>query len=172
MLCVDFPETVSYLSDDHAARQPDLDELFRIGQSHTDAEPIDDVQRVDDGVTAVIGDSVFTASKILDMPSLLAKLEVDDAPHGVVFGVPERSVILVHMVRDISSLTAIGQLAGIAAHLYGQAAYSVSPNIYHWHTSETAGTTVTGIGGLDAAEGSINIRPTPELLEVLNDAAE
>ncbi|ALG85267.1 hypothetical protein [Gordonia phthalatica] len=162
VLCIDFPETITYVSSHYAERFPDLDELFRFGQMHTDAEPIDSVQDVGNGVIAVAGDSVFTASKILNLDGLLTHLRMD-APRGVIVSVPERSTIFLHPIRDLSVIETIGVMASAGASYFEDAAYSVSPNLYHWYRGR-----LSYIGGLDHETDSIAIRPTDELTEILN----
>lgn len=166
VLCIDLPETITYVSSHHAEQLSDLDELFRFGQLHTDAEPIDTVQEIGSGIVAVAGDSVFTASKILNLPGLLSQLRLN-APHGVIVSIPDRSTIFLHAICDLSVIETIGIMASTGAAYYADAAYSLSPNLYHWYRGR-----LSYIGGLDGAADTIAIRPTDELMEILNGLSD
>ena len=167
VLCVDFPETVSYVSPATAARLPDLDEAFRIGQTNTDAEPIDDVHHYDNGLIGVSGESVFIASKAMNPAALLAQTVGHDAPHGIVFAVPDRSSVLLHVIEDIGAVEAIGSLAAVADQVYAESTYTVSPRIYHWYRD-----TITDIGGVNADRSGITVTPSDDLVAILNRLAE
>lgn len=167
VLCVDFPEAVTYVSDADAAQLGDLDELFRAGQANTDDEPIDQIEHVaEHGVTVVDGASVFTSSKILNMPALLGRMDVADAPHGVVFAAPDRGIVVLHVIVDISSVEAIGRVALISRSLHDDAVYPVSPHTYHWYRD-----TVTRISEVSET-GDLALRPTEDLMTVINSLAD
>lgn len=167
VLCVDFPETVTYLSNNHAAAIPDLDEAFRLGQANTDTEPIDQIDNYDNGMTVVAGESIFIASKVLNMPSLLARTHGRDAPNGVAFCVPDRSTVLLHVIDGSDAIEAIAQVAMIGAGLAAQSAYWVSPNLYYWRDN-----TIHRIGSTDPETKSVQLTPTDELMEILNSLSE
>ncbi|GAA4642582.1 hypothetical protein [Gordonia humi] len=167
VLCVDFPETVSYVSSATAAAFPDLDGLFRSGQANTDAEPIATVEHIDGGLVGVTGDSLFIGSKVLNMAALLARTVDRDAPNGAVFVVPERSSVLFHVIDDLDAVTAIGTLATVGASMYVESTYAVSPNVFHWYRDF-----ITCIGGMNDDHSGVTIRPSVELTEILNRLAE
>ncbi len=167
VLCVDFPETVTYVSGADAARLGDLDELFRAGQANTDDEPIDQIEHVaEHGVTIVDGTSVFTSSKVLNMPALLERMDVADAPHGVVFAVPDRGIVVLHVIADLSSVEAIGRVALIGRSLHDDAVYPVSPHTYHWHRG-----TLARISEFSET-GELALRPTEDLMTVINSLVD
>ncbi|MGV9827739.1 hypothetical protein [Gordonia sp. NPDC003429] len=162
VLCVDYPETVTYL-DSARALALDLPALFAAGQRNTDAEQIDEISTVGDGsVTMVIGESVFTASKALNMATLTARVFARDAPYGVVFAVPDRNILLAHVIESSSVIESIAQMARLAAEAYSDAAWSISPNVYHWY-----GDTITRISATDIVDKTIEITPSPELTRIL-----
>jgi hypothetical protein len=163
VLCVDFPETVSYFDSTVAEGLP-IDELFRAGQINTDAEPIEEIGTSDDGVLTFVAGSVYTASKTLSMANLVDRVFGRDMPHGVVFAVPDRNCVLLHPVESIDVLGAISHIAGTAERIFTDAAWSVSPNVYHWYRD-----TITRISTVD--DDRLTIVPTEELVEILGRLA-
>ncbi|MDL9936946.1 hypothetical protein QSJ18_09360 [Gordonia sp. ABSL1-1] len=165
VLCIDFPETVTYLNSERA-RSLDLPALYTHGQANTDAEPLDEVFTTDEGRIAVgYGSSLFVASKALNMPALLHRIfGSTDTPHGVVFATPNRNEVLLHRISADNSITAIGSLASLAAARFDGAVGAVSPNIYFWHQG-----TYLRISTADPVEKSISITPGPQLESILAD---
>lgn len=107
-LCVDFPTTVATLSAETVHRLPlGIDELFAIGQLNSDDEPVDQQSEVAPGFVVVEGESLFTASKAVNLPAVLGAL-----PYGAVIAIPHRHLLLAVPIRDADSLTAVNTLAG------------------------------------------------------------
>ena len=161
VLCVDFPHVVSYVSSEDAAALPDLDGLFRLAQANTDAEPIDRIEHLADDIVAVSGDSVFVASTVLNPAALVARTMRRDAPNGVVFIVPDRSRVLLHVIDDVFAVEAMESLAAAAPRMYADATYSISPLVYYWHRSS-----ITRISDL-RPDGTSILVPSPDLVEVM-----
>ncbi|WP_261974850.1 metal ABC transporter permease, partial [Curtobacterium sp. B18] len=68
-LCVDYPTMVSTLSGPTLLRLPlGTDELFALGQLNTDDEPVDEHAEIAPGVFLVEGESLFVASKAVNLP--------------------------------------------------------------------------------------------------------
>ena len=92
-LCLDFPNTVITVSNGHLEKYPiGLDELYHYGQINTDNEPIDE-HTTCGPFTGIAGESLFIASKAAHIASLVSTLHID-APHGLLFAIPDRSVLL------------------------------------------------------------------------------
>jgi len=92
-LYLDFPNSVSLVTDQSLARYPlSVDELFYYGQINTDNEPIDTKQQVGP-FTELLGESPFIAGKAANIGALVNNLQID-APHGLFFAIPQRSVLL------------------------------------------------------------------------------
>jgi hypothetical protein len=111
-LCVDYPDTVTTIS------RPTLeelavtaDELFGIGQKNTNAEQIDEHNRMASGVWMIGGGSLFTASKIIDLDGLI-RAKVGPAPDGIVFATPHRELILYVKPEGADFLKAVQSLLG------------------------------------------------------------
>ena len=91
-LCLDFPNTVTTVSNGHLEKYPlSLDELYHWGQINTDNEAIDE-HTVCGPFTGIAGESLFIASKAAHIASLVSTLHID-APHGLLFAIPDRSVL-------------------------------------------------------------------------------
>ena len=92
-LCLDFPNTVTTVSNGHLEKYPlSLDELYHWGQINTDNEAIDE-HTTCGPFTGIAGQSLFIASKAAHIASLVSTLHID-APHGLLFAIPDRSVLL------------------------------------------------------------------------------
>ena len=92
-LCLDFPNTVTTVSNGHLEKYPlSLDELYHWGQINTDNEAIDE-HTACGPFTGIAGESLFIASKAAHIASLVSTLHID-APHGLLFAIPDRSVLL------------------------------------------------------------------------------
>ena len=92
-LYLDFPNSVSLVTDQSLARYPlSVDELFHYGQINTDNEPIDTQQQVGP-FTELLGESPFIAGKAANIGALVSNLHIN-APHGLFFAIPQRSVLL------------------------------------------------------------------------------
>ena len=91
-LCLDFPNTVTTVTNEHLDKYPlSLDELYHWGQINTDNEAIDE-HTVCGPFTGIAGESLFIASKAAHIASLVSTLRID-APHGLLFAIPDRSVL-------------------------------------------------------------------------------
>ena len=92
-LCLDFPNTVTTVTNEHLDKYPlSLDELYHWGQINTDNEAIDE-HTACGPFTGIAGESLFIASKAAHIASLVSTLHID-APHGLLFAIPDRSVLL------------------------------------------------------------------------------
>ena len=91
-LCLDFPNTVTTVTNEHLDKYPlSLDELYHWGQINTDNEAIDE-HTACGPFTGIAGESLFIASKAAHIASLVSTLHID-APHGLLFAIPDRSVL-------------------------------------------------------------------------------
>ena len=91
-LCLDFPNTVTTVSNGHLEKYPiGLDELYHWGQINTDNEAIDE-HTTCGPFTGIAGESLFIASKAAHIASLVSTLHIGE-PHGLLFAIPDRSVL-------------------------------------------------------------------------------
>ncbi|MEO6115746.1 MAG: hypothetical protein ABIP33_05120 [Pseudolysinimonas sp.] len=169
-LNVDFPETVSTVSDEmlpHLALPPD--ELYLLGQANVDRELVDERSTLDHGIRLLGGGSLFIASKFLNLPHL-HETEFGAAPHGLVFALPHRSLALVK-VLDHESVAAIQAMVNLtlniaSGQLGGTPGGLLSDGLYYWN----GGVEIDQIGSRDRA-GEYGIRGDGRFLDALNASA-
>jgi len=86
----------------------------------------------EDGVplARLTGDS-FTASRALVLDTVLHEtLDLPDLPAAVLAAVPSRDLLLIHVIRDLSVLPALGLLLHLTARAHSQAPGPLSPDIH------------------------------------------
>jgi Tetratricopeptide repeat len=134
VLCLDFPDVVSYLTASQLAAH-DIDRLREVGRHNTSAEPIEGVEAVeDDGgdVQWLYGASSFVASKILDLQALIPEY-IPDASHGVVLGVPNRNNLFLHAVTTSKKmLAAINLMSTVCPAFCKEYPGPINGNLYFW----------------------------------------
>jgi len=136
VLCLDYPTHVVTLTDKNIGDlEVPLDVLFGLGQINTDAEPIDETFD-EGGVHFVTGDSMFIASKIGNIPALLGRLGVE-APDGLLFAVPNRSLLMYSLPTREEGLTSILGIAQMIGSFTPEAGFNnpgglLSRNVFYW----------------------------------------
>ncbi|SIO15684.1 hypothetical protein [Agromyces cerinus] len=114
VLCVDLPATVGFVSDESIAGH-DAEALFALGRSQLQFERIDAREEIAPGLTALVGESFFVASRVLDPRFMAAELE--GAPRGVAFFAPGRSELFIAPISGAESVEPITALARLASRL-------------------------------------------------------
>jgi hypothetical protein len=90
------------------------------------------------GVTSLTG-SMFTASRALVLDTVLREsLQVENPPFGCLVAMPVRDMLLVHVLRDHTMVTALDMLVTIATTMFSRNPGPVSPHVYYvadheWH---------------------------------------
>ena len=108
-LCVDFPRSVQFVTDDNLGGLAlALDDLYAFGQLNTDREPVDERFEPSPGIQAIIGDSLFTASKAANLPAAIGA-----APFGTLFTVPHRHMLIVLPITGPETVAAVEHLVGV-----------------------------------------------------------
>jgi len=166
-LCVDYPTMVSTLS---ASALPKLalgvDELFAIGQLNTDDEPVDGHAEIAPGVFVVEGESLFVASKAVNLPALFGS-----SPFGTVFAIPHRHLLLAAPIRDADGLQAVQTLAGMLLQVLttqerGLPGGQLSPLLLFSRNGQ-----VSAVSGFDEETGAMRIEVDERFQEALEQAA-
>ncbi|TCN41724.1 hypothetical protein EV644_104106 [Kribbella orskensis] len=89
-------------------------------------------------ITALTG-SMFTASRALVLDTvLLESLQVENPPFGCLVAMPVRDMLLVHVLRDQTALTALDMLVTLSTTLFISRPGPASPHVYYatdheWH---------------------------------------
>ncbi|WP_280830762.1 hypothetical protein [Mycolicibacterium frederiksbergense] len=161
----DLPTTVQTVSDSDIVGR-DIDLLYQIGQRNTDAEPVE-IDSLDHEVFALSGDSLFVASKALNMPRLIETVLNGVAPLGVLFSVPHRSLLFLHGVGP----STVDAAPWIASATVGEADNPlggvISYDTYFWY-----GGTVQPITRIDLDTQSISIVVEGPFADALGQVAE
>lgn len=155
LLCLDYPTHISYLSDT-ALEGRDPVELAAAGRAAVVAEPVGRTLEVEPGVWLVEGNSPYTATKAVAFEHLVGSV-LPAAPHGVVFGVPHRHMIVAHAVHGIDSVAAVSKLAKfvVANAVDSAPGGALSSSIYFWYegtvdvmgwVEDDGSTTISGDG--------------------------
>lgn len=164
VLCVDFPDTVAYVSGADVARHG-VHRLWQVARSNTAAEPIDVVhdRTVDGGQYQVLaGESVFVGSRIADLQALVPRY-LPEPSRGVVVGAPARNFLLVHQVDTASALlAAIDTMAAECGKLYANNPGPMSPDLYFWKHQR-----LQRIARVDVAKESIAVDVAGTLQDTL-----
>ncbi|MFJ2979379.1 hypothetical protein ACIPEP_11020 [Curtobacterium sp. NPDC087082] len=166
-LCVDYPTMVSTLSGPTLPRLAlGIDELFAFGQLGTDDEPVDEHAEIAPGVFIVEGESLFVASKAVNLPALFGA-----AGFGTVFAIPHRHLLLAVPIRDASSITSVQMLAGLVVQVltdgeHGLPGGVLSPLLYFSRNGR-----VSAVSGFDDETGAMRIEVDERFQEALEQAA-
>ncbi|GAB3822395.1 hypothetical protein [Kribbella italica] len=105
----------------------------------------DQVELVDHegAAIAVIGGSSFAASRALVLDTVLREtLHVENPPHGVLVALPARSLLLVHVVTDLSILSALAVMLGLSLRAHSTQPGPLTPWIQYvadssWYPATT-----------------------------------
>lgn len=166
-LCVDYPTMVSTLSASSLPRLAlGIDELFAVGQLNTDDEPVDGLAEIAPGVFVVEGESLFVASKAVNLPALFGA-----APFGTVFAIPHRHLLLAAPIRDADSIQAVQTLAGMLLQVLTSTDRALpggqlSPLLFFSRNGE-----VSAVSGFDEDTGAMRIEIDERFQTALDQAA-
>lgn len=165
LLALDSPDSVRMLRDTDV--EPfGADDLRAAGLENLVKEPYDSYQVLtgEDGVRVhvVLGQSVYTASKILVLPDVLARtLGSRDLPNGAFVAVPFWHQLAFVPVQDQSAIASLHVLVTFAARGFDEGVGAISPFVYWWRAGRLTQVSFAG------DEGELVIRPDDDLLAVL-----
>ncbi|GAB2676811.1 DUF1444 domain-containing protein [Kribbella swartbergensis] len=98
----------------------------------------------DDTRIALITGSIFAASRALVLDTVLREsLHTDLPPYGVLAAVPSRDLLLVHVIRDLSVIPALGMMLNLASRSHTHDPGPLSPDVHlvtptlTWHPATT-----------------------------------
>jgi hypothetical protein len=82
-------------------------------------------------VTSLTG-SMFTASRALVLDTVLREsMQVENPPFGCLVAIPARDMLLVHVLRDRTVVTALDMLVTLATTMFSSRPGAVSPHVYY-----------------------------------------
>jgi hypothetical protein len=137
-LGLSYPGRTLLLADRHLADR-DLDTAWLRGRNNTAAVPFDRYEEmVKDDIRIEVrrGDSIFLASKVADMPRLIAD-HLGEAPNGVLFAIPHSREIDYYRPREAEATVRAAELLAGLAHMLGRDSPApVSPRVFFWKDGE------------------------------------
>ncbi|WP_217183768.1 hypothetical protein [Streptomyces sp. AC495_CC817] len=164
ILMLDHPEATTAVPDAIVSRfDPEL--LWSTAMAAVAGESLGELHSVgeEDGMFRIAAtESMFTASRVLDMPALLAQAGVPSAPLGVLFAVPSRHHLAFHVVKGASAFSVVQHMHGFAQQAYGGGVGEISPNLFYW--SEFGYEQITTIG----EDGNVMIDGTGAFFDAIN----
>lgn len=160
VVMLDLPDAMVVFTDEQVQRRGH--ERLREAGLRNLARERPDAQVVDGGVYYLTG-SDYTASTALVLPELVAGVSGEtELPDGVLVSMPERSVLLYHVVRDESVLAAMNTLIGITLGEFDEGHKPISRHVYWWHRGRF--TPITGF----EEDGTVNVHIDGEFEAVFN----
>jgi hypothetical protein len=143
-----------------------VEELRAAGLENLVKEPFDSYQVLtgDDGVRLhlVLGQSVYTASKLLVLPDVLDRtLGSRDFPYGVFVAVPFWHQLAFVPVQDLVAVASLQVLVGLAARGFDEGVGAISPFVHWWRDGQLTQVSFAG------EQGELVVRPDGELLDIL-----
>jgi hypothetical protein len=143
-------------ADDDGEPAGDEDLLWQEAYDRVAAEdhPDIDVEEFGEGVPLMLlaSDSFFCATNALWIERFL-----DPPPHGLLFAVPHRHVIVVHAVHDQGVALALPNLVLLARHNHAEGEGPISPDVFWWHDGEVARIDVVETANDEGTELAINL---------------
>jgi hypothetical protein len=109
-------------------------------------------------IVLLAGDSYYAATWAI----WAGELDAPASEHGAIVAVPHRHAVLVHAIRDLSVVPALGHMAQIAASMHAEGPGSISSSVYWWRDGRFDRVEIT------VTDGNMSIAPSDELLAVLN----
>jgi hypothetical protein len=165
-LVVDFPDAVSWLRDSEVGRFGGLTRLRAAGLANLRALPVEQRRHMaaPEGGTfeVLLGESVYTASRVLVMPDLLAQmLGPVDARHGVLAAMAARNQVAIHVISGRSVVPSLRLMAHFALAGFADGVGPLSPNVFWWRDGTWAQMTEA------ESDGTISVLPNPELVHMI-----
>ena len=118
---------------------------------------------------AVLRGSPFAASRALVLDTVLREsLHTEDPPHGVLVALPVRSLLLIHIITDLSVLPALASLLAITLRTHAELPGPLTPWIYLAAPPASAATMIAGPHPWTPATTQPtdlrDLRPSPDFL--------
>lgn len=156
ILMLDHPETTTAVPDSIVGRF-DSELLWATALAATSAEPIDEIHTIDAGggaFRAIVSDSMFTASRVLDFPALLTAAGISAAPHGVLFAVPSRHHLAFHVIEGPEAVHVVQDMYGFAQQMFGHGVGEIAADVFYWSESGYEQVTSSDESGQVAIDGT------------------
>jgi hypothetical protein len=169
LLALDSEDSVSLLQDSDVERFG-VDTLRHAGLVNLLGEPFGNCERIEveskASFSCLLGDSVYTASRLLTMDDVLRRTTGRaEAPYGVLACVPNRHQLAFHVLADAAVLAVLPAMARFALDGFSDGVGPVSPLLY-WYRNGA----LSRLSQLDA-DGDLRIEVADDFGEVLRQLA-
>ncbi|WP_332601586.1 hypothetical protein [Arthrobacter sp. S2(2024)] len=168
MLALDLPDTVAIFNHKNTSKFGGWEGLRIQGITNLRRMEVEQLETIPapggGSFTALLGESVYTASQALLLPELASELTGKRIREnlGWLMSVPNRHQLVWHIIEDDTVVGAVSGMARFAAMGYSDSPGPVSPHVFWWNgTSYEQLTHVSNNGGL-------TIRVSPEFQTVLD----
>ncbi|MBB2890530.1 hypothetical protein [Flexivirga oryzae] len=132
LLAEDRPEIVVEFFDPGRVDVPDP---WALARRNLRALPLPEHRIVGDepggDVHVFLSEDFFGASRLLVLPDLLARVGAHLPQAGALVAVPNRHLLLVHLLVGAPVVQALNWMVGVAAQEYPESPGPVSPHVYH-----------------------------------------
>jgi hypothetical protein len=98
----------------------------------------------DDIRIALLTGTIFTASRALVLDTVLREsLHLEPPPYGVLAALPARDLLLIHVIRDLAVIPALGQMLNLASRSHTHDPGPLIPDVhlvtpaFEWHPATT-----------------------------------
>jgi hypothetical protein len=162
-LVVDFPEAVGWLTAAHVSKFGGKDALRAAGLANLRALPPEQCKHIataDGGAfEMLLGESVYTASRVLVMEDLLEQALEPGAKttYGVLAAMATRNQIAIHTISGRSIVPSLRLMARFALAGFKDGTGPLSPNVFWWRDGQWTQVTRQGPGD------RISVLDNPEL---------
>jgi hypothetical protein len=166
VLALDSEDSVTLLSDHDVARFG-VQSLRESGLVNLLAEPFGEWERIEVAPGAafglLVGESVFTASRLLTLNDVLRRtLGEISTPDGVLVCVPTRHQLAVHVLADETVMPVLPAMARLALTGYDDGVGPVSPHLFWYRSGQ-----LQPLSRLDE-DGALHIEVDGRFAEVLS----
>lgn len=134
---LDLPDTVHMLDDDGLERLGGRSVVGPIATRNLlgvlpDIQ-VESVSVREANFDVVLSESMFTATVVLAMPELMRRLEIEEAPHGILVAMPYRFQVVLHVIRDATVVPSLNAMVGFAINGFVEGVGPLSPHVFWWH---------------------------------------
>lgn len=112
-----------------------------------------------EGLQAISGNSMFVASRLLDLEQLTGRLPAG----GALVAVPHRHILLVHAIKTLRAMSSLNVLIRVADRMYREGPGSIVPHVYWWRREQPLLRIPATI-----RQNVAEISPPDEFIELLN----
>lgn len=164
VLCVDLENAVVNLGPAQAeATGLSEDALWDLANRQIDDGLAVNEDLLGDGISTLVGESHFVASRLLELERFADRLP----SAGALVAIPHRHVLIIHRIESLQAVQALSLILQISDGLYRKGPGSIVPHVYWWRHERPLVHIPADVG----ARG-VSVSPPDEFIELLNGLEE